>query len=429
MLKRYSSSNKMLERALKSIPFGSQTFSKGRSHYPYGASPLFAQRGEGSSLWDVDGNEYIDFVSALAAILLGYNDKDVIQAVKNQLDEGTVFSLSHSIESEVAEKIIKLIPCAEMVRFGKNGSDATAAAVRLARAYTCRDHIITCGYHGWQDWYIGSTSRNLGVPKSTQKLTHSFIYNDIDSLQNVFSEFKNEVAAVIMEPMNSTYPKDGFLEAVKSLTHKNGAVFIFDEVITGFRYSLGGAQELFNVTPDLATFGKAMSNGYPISAVVGRADIMKLMEDIFYSFTFAGETISLAATLATLNKLEKQPVLSTVNKQGEKVIKGINVLIEDHGVSDVFSLSGHPSWTFLSINNLNSYSSFEVKTLLLQEMFKRGILTIGTHNMTFSHTDKDIECLLAAYNEVFPFIKNAIDNKLLNNFIEGEILKPLFKIR
>ncbi|MCR4321634.1 MAG: aminotransferase class III-fold pyridoxal phosphate-dependent enzyme [Candidatus Brocadiaceae bacterium] len=429
MSKRYQQSEKLLERALKTIPLGSQTFSKSKTQYPWGVSPYFIARGEGSHVWDVDGNEYIDFVNALAAITLGYNDPDVTNAVKAQLEDGTIFSLPHELEIEVAEKIVEMVPCAEMVRFGKNGSDVTAGAIRVARAYTKRDHVAVCGYHGWQDWYIGSTARNLGVPKSTRDLTHVFTYNDIDSLNKIFKEYTDQVAAVIMEPMNTTEPLDGFLGKVKELTHKNCAVFIFDETITGFRYANGGAQEYFGVTPDLATFGKGLANGYPVSAVAGRADIMRLMEEIFFSFTFGGETLSLAAAFATMTKLQKNPVIKTVWDQGKKVVDGVNALIKRCGLQDVLSTSGKPCWSFLIFKDTDIYSQYELKTLFLQEVFARGILTIGSHNMTYAHSDSDISRLLEVYDEVFAIIKEVLVKRNLNELLQTKPLVPLFKIR
>jgi glutamate-1-semialdehyde 2,1-aminomutase len=278
-MRTYHNSEKLLERALRTIPLGSQTFSKSKTQYPLGVSPFFIQRGLGSRVWDVDANEYIDFINSLAAITLGYQDPDVDSAVVAQLRQGVIFSLPHPIEMEVAEKIVELVPCAEMVRFGKNGSDATAGAVRLARAFTGRDHVAVCGYHGWQDWYIASTARNRGVPVATKALTHTWSYNDIASLEKVFQTFPQDIAAVMLEPMNLVEPQPGFLQAVKELAHKHGALLIFDETVTGFRYAIGGAQQAFGVTPDLATFGKGLANGYPISAIAGRADVMRLMED------------------------------------------------------------------------------------------------------------------------------------------------------
>ena len=426
---RYSNSEKMLQRALKIIPLGSQTFSKSKTQYPYGVSPYFIKRGQGSRVWDVDGNEYIDFVNALAAITLGYNDPDVTGAVKAQLDEGTIFSLPHELELQVAEKIVEMVPCAEMVRFGKNGSDVTSGAIRLARAYTKKDHVAVCGYHGWQDWYIGSTSRNLGVPQSTRFLTHTFKYNDIDSLYKIFQEWPDQIAAVIMEPMNTTEPKGGFLEKVRDLAHENKAVFIFDETITGFRFANGGAQEYFGVIPDLATFGKGLANGYPLSAIAGKADIMRFMEEIFFSFTFGGETMSLAAALATMKKLQREPVIEKLCSQGRKVVDGISLLIESHGLEDVLSIVGKECWSFLIFKDSGMYSQWELKTLFLQEVFARDVLTIGTHNMSYAHTDADIVKLLEVYNEVFGIIKEVIVEKNLNKWLRTKPLIPLFKIR
>lgn len=429
MSESYRLSEEMLERALKTIPLGTQTFSKSKTQYPLGVSPYFLQKGLGSRVWDVDGNEYIDFINGLAAVTLGYNDPDVTGAVRGQLEEGVILSLPHPLEIRVAEKIVEMVPCAEMVRFGKNGSDATAGAIRLARAHTGRDHVAVCGYHGWQDWYIGSTARHLGVPRATRELTHTFDYNNIDSLHNIFKKWPGQVAAVILEPMNAVTPENGFLENVKELAQRNGTVLIFDETITGFRFANGGAQEHFGVIPDLATFGKGLANGYPVSAVAGRAEIMRLMEEVFYSFTFGGEALSLAAALATMNKLQRCPVVETLKTQGVKVMEGTRELIERHGIGHIISLSGHPSWPFLLFRDAGSYSQWEIKTLFLQEMFARGILILSTHNMSFSHSDTDIGRLLSVYGEVFPILKDAVDGSVLERRLRCKPLEPLFKIR
>lgn len=429
MSERYHKSEELLDRALKTIPLGSQTFSKSRTQYPYGVSPYFIVKGQGSHVWDVDGNEYIDFINSLAAVTLGYNDPDVTEAVQAQLEDGIIFSLPHPIEMQVAEKIVEMVPCAEMVRFGKNGSDATSGATRVARAYTGRDRVAVCGYHGWQDWYIGSTARNKGVPKVTRELTHQFTYNDIDSLQRIFKEWSDQVAAVIMEPMNTTEPKDGFLHKAAELTRKNGAVFIFDETVTGFRFANGGAQEYFGVIPDLATFGKGLANGYPVSVVAGKAEIMRQMEEVFFSFTFGGETLSLAAALATMTKLQKKPVIATFKTQGEKILTGLREMIKKHEVEHIVSFSGLPNWSFLNIKDVAPYTMWEIKTLLLQEMFSRGILILGTHNMSYSHSDTDIANLLAAYDAVLPILKDAVDNKKMAEYLRCKPLEPLFKIR
>ncbi|GGJ64239.1 glutamate-1-semialdehyde 2,1-aminomutase [Anoxybacillus voinovskiensis] len=429
MSKRYAKSEQFLERSLQSIPLASQTFSKSMIQYPLGVSPLFAQKGKGSRLFDIDGNEYIDFVNGLASLTLGYNDPDVQEAVIAQIHEGTIFSLPHPLETFVAEKIIEMVPCAEMVRFGKNESDATAGAIRLARAFTRRDRVAVCGYHGWQDWYIGSTSRDLGVPKATKELTHVFIYNDIDSLKKLFQQYPNDIAAVILEPMNVQEPKNGFLHEVKELTHQHGAILIFDETITGFRFANGGAQEYFGVIPDLATFGKGLANGYPLSAIVGKKEIMQLMEEIFFSFTFGGETLSLAASLATLNKLQREPVIDTLYVQGSKLINGLRNIIEKLQLQEVIDLSGHPSWSFVHVKPTSRYNIWEIKTLFMQELFQRGVLMIGTHNMSYAHSDEDIEITLNVYAEVLTVIKQAMENETLEQMLRTKPIEPLFKIR
>jgi len=426
---RYIESERLLKNALKTIPLGSQTFSKSTTQYPFGVSPYFASKAEGSYLWDVDGNKYIDFINSLAAINLGYGDPDVNAAVHRQVDEGTIFSLSHTLEIEVAEKMVEMIPCAEMVRFGKNGSDATAGAIRIARAYTGRDYVAVCGYHGWQDWYIGSTARNLGVPEVTKELTKPFKYNDLSSLETLFKEYPGKIAGVILEPMNIFYPEDGFLEGVKELAHKNGALLVFDETVTGFRFANGGAQELFNVTPDLATFGKGLANGYPLSAVVGKREYMKLMEEVFFSFTFGGETLSLAAALASMNKLQTHDVIKKVYSLGEELVKGVRALISKHKVEHIFNIHGNPTWTFLMVKDVDSYTQWELKTLFLQEIFSRGILSLGTHNLSYAHSSEDIKQLVGVYNEVFPLIRDAIKERSVKDVLRCNPLEPLFKVR
>jgi len=428
-MSRYTNSEKLLERALQTIPLGSQTFSKSKTQYPMGVSPFFIRRGKGSRVWDVDGNEYVDFINSLAAVTLGYCDPDVDAAVRTQLEDGVIFSLPHPIEMQVAEQIVKLVPCAEKVRFGKNGSDATAGAIRLARAFTNRDHVAVCGYHGWQDWYIGTTARNRGVPQATRDLTHTWAYNDLDSLTRIFQEYTGKVAAVILEPMNVTEPLPGFLESVKELAHKHGALLIFDETVTGFRYANGGAQQYFGITPDIATFGKGLANGYPVSAVAGRADIMQLMEEVFFSFTFGGETLSLAAALATMQKLERESVTDTLYSQGRKVIASLKTCITASDAEDFLSVVGNPTWSFLIIKDAGAYSQWQIKTLFMQEMLARGILTLGSHNMSFSHSDVDLDKLSNAYDEVIPMLADGVRRNKLESMLHCQPLQPLFKVR
>ncbi|ALT77339.1 aminotransferase class III [Paucibacter sp. KCTC 42545] len=430
MMRTFTASEAMLERAERVIPLGSQTFSKSRTQYPKGVSPFFIERGQGARVWDVDGNEYLDLVMSLASVTLGYQDAEVNSAVSRQLqDSGVIFSLPHRLECEVAELIVDMVPCAEKVRFGKNGSDATSGAVRLARAFTGRDHIAVCGYHGWQDWYIGSTARHRGVPEATRALTHAFAYNELNSLEALFQQFPEQLAAVILEPMNVAAPQPGFLEGVKALAHKHGALLVFDETITGFRFANGGAQELFGVTPDLATFGKGLANGFPVSAIAGRADVMQLMEEIFFSFTFGGEALSLAAAKATLSKLKREPVLAGIAAKGEQLQTGLRRLLDEQNLNDLFSVSGHPSWTFLNVREARGANIFDIKTLLAQEQHQRGVLGLGTHNLSHAHSSGDIEQVLAMYRELLPMVGEAASDGRVPELLRCAPLVPLFKLR
>ncbi|MDF2178304.1 aminotransferase class III-fold pyridoxal phosphate-dependent enzyme [Aliiglaciecola sp. CAU 1673] len=424
----FNNSNQFLQRALKSIPIASQTFSKSILSLPNGAAPLFAERAHGAYLWDIDDNRYMDFVSSLLCISLGYADEDVNAAVAQQLNNGTIFSLPHRLETEVAELLIELIPCAQMVRFGKNGSDATSAAIRLARAHTGKEAIGVCGYHGWHDWYIGSTTRDLGVPSAVKALTHKFGYNDLASFEKLMAEQGDTLAAIIMEPMNLSYPAPGFLETIREETRKRGIVLVFDETITGFRYSLGGAQALFGVTPDLATFGKGMANGFPLSAVVGREDIMRRMEDIFFSGTFGGETLSLAAAKACIQKLKRENVAEHFVQMGTMLLDGLNKLIEKHGVGDWVKTCGHPSWSFCLFNR-PGVDAMLLKSVFLQEMIARDVLILGSHNINFSHKTEHIQQLLDTYDTVLPLLASWDSDQALKQALRGEPLKPVFQVR
>lgn len=430
MNKKYKKSVELFKRAKKIIPLGSQTFSKSYLTFPLEHSPLFLTHGRGAYVWDVDGNKYIDFINGLLPNILGYNDKDIIGAVKKVLPDGPTLSLATEHEILLAEDLIKIIPSAEMVRFGKNGTDVTSAAIRLSRSFTGKKRIAVCGYHGWQDWYIGSTSMNKGIPLEVQGLTHTFSYNNIDSLEKLFKKFQNEIAAVILEPMSFYYPKDNFLENVKKLTHQNNAILIFDEIITGFRFHLGGAQSFFDVKPDIALFGKSMANGFPISAIVGKKVIMKEMENIFYSSTFAGEILSIVAARAVIKKMKNKEVIQKITNDGKKIKDKVSSLILSYQLEDFIELIGHPSWTLLNFKKNKRFDSWELKTLYLQEVLKNGILTGGSHNICYSHKVKDIKHLFDVYEQFFSTLQKIIlKNNNLRNFLKTEALKPIFKVR
>ncbi|MDE3019862.1 MAG: aminotransferase class III-fold pyridoxal phosphate-dependent enzyme, partial [Nitrospirota bacterium] len=360
-------SESLWRRAENVIPCGTQTLSKGPDQFVRGVYPIYLQRGEGCHVWDVDGNEYIDYPMALGPILLGYQYPTVHEAVVRQLGEGTTFTLMHPKEVELAEALVECIPCAEMVRFAKNGSDVTAAAVRAARAYTSREQVAFCGYHGWQDWYAVTTSRPAGVPTMLKGLAHAFEFNKTETLERIFLDHPGDIAAVILE-VGGENPHPGFLEQVKALAHRHGAVFIWDEIVTGFRLALGGAQEYYGVTPDLACFGKGMANGFPLSAVVGRRDLMKTFERVFFSMTYGGETLSLAAALATLQVLRTEPVIAHLWAQGAKFRDGVAAAAAAAGVP--VKLIGQPPRSALIFSDRSGEESTLVKSLFMQECVK-----------------------------------------------------------
>ena len=426
---QYINSEQHLKRAELTIPLGSQTFSKSKTQYPVGVSPLYATKAKGAEIWDLDGNRYVDLVSSLASVTFGYADREIESAVKKQLKNGVTLSLPGKMEAEVAELICELVPSAEMVRYGKNGTDATSAAVRLARAYTGRDHVAVCGYHGWQDWYIGSTTRNRGVPKVVSDLTHPFSYNDIDSFKKLLDSYPNQLAAVIMEPMNSQWPVANFLEKIRELTRNLGIVLIFDETITGFRFAKGGAQELFKVTPDLSTFGKGMANGFPLSAVVGRKDIMMEMENIFFSGTFGGELLSLAAAKVVLKKHLSGNVTEELSRIGRRLSNEVNDVIDELKLGEILNLSGHDTWKFLNWKATEEVKVNELRTLFLQEMFRNKILIIATHNVSLSIGRKHTVRITEAYREALQKIATAVEKGTVAELLQVEPLMPLFNVR
>jgi len=418
-----------LARSQKVIPGGAQTFSKSYSQYVQGVAPIYLQRGKGCRVWDVDGNEYIDYVQGLLPNILGYANDEVDRAVSEQLAEGHSFSLAHPLEVQLAERLTRLIPCAETVRFGKNGSDATSGAVRAARALTGRDRIACCGYHGWQDWYIGSTTRNAGVPEAVRALTHPFAYNDLASLEKILLEQPNEFAAVIMEPLNFTEPVPGFLEGVKRLAHEHGALLIFDEICSGFHFGLGGAQKMFGVTPDLACFGKAMGNGFPISCIVGRADVMSVFNEIFYSFTFAGEVASMAAAMKVLDILENTDALAAMEANGRILQDGIHAMAKAAQLSGRVKCVGRPVWSLLKFLNADGSDSPLTKNLFQQEAIKRGVLILATHNLSAAHDSSAIQKTLEVYADVIKTLSGWLQDRDPTRFLEGKMSQPIFRVR
>ncbi|MEO8097279.1 MAG: aminotransferase class III-fold pyridoxal phosphate-dependent enzyme [Acidobacteriota bacterium] len=417
----------MKERALNSIPSCAQTFSKGPSQFVQGVAPVFLDRAKGSLVWDVDGNQYIDYISGLGPVILGHGDAGVNAAVTVQLARGVSMSLPSPQEVELAELLCEMIPCAEMVRFGKNGSDATAGAVRAARAFTGREVIACCGYHGWQDWYIGTTTRNKGVPEAVQKLTIPFEYNNLASLERIFKEHPGKVAAVIMEPVGVVAPKDNFLQRVRECAHAGGALLIFDEIITGFRMSASGAQHYFGVTPDLATFGKAMGNGFPISAIVGRRDVMQIFDEIFFSFTFGGELVSIAAALETVRRIRSEDIIPRLWAQGQKLQDGYNTMATALKLRNLTECIGYPPRTALTFRDSSGSDSLLYKSIFQQEVLARGVLSGGYHFLTAAHSDADIDHTLRSYGCALRALRTAIDSGDPASHLRGKPVEAVFR--
>lgn len=416
-------SEELYKRSLGLIPSNTQTLAKGPTQYVNGMAPKYLVRGKGSHVWDVDGNEYIDYNMGIGPLSLGYAYPKVDEAIKTQLDDGITFSLVHPLEVEVAEIIRDIIPNAEMVRYSKTGADVTSAAVRLARAYTGKNKILCCGYHGWHDWYVSVTARNYGVPQAVQEITYTFDYNNIDSLKDSLDD---DTAAVILEPVVFQEPKDNFLQKVADLCKEKNVVLIFDEMWTGFRMALGGAQEYFGITPDLATYSKAVANGMPISILTGKKEIMQLAdEDIFFYTTFGGEALSLTAIKATVAEMKEKNVPAYLDKQGAKLKDGYNKFAQNLRL-DYTKASGY-NWRSIISFDAKAGDPLLLKSLVQQEMIKRGILWGGFHNMSFSHSDEDIEYTLKAYEAVLPILKKAVEEETVEKLLRGKPVQPVFR--
>lgn len=414
----------LFERAKDLIPAQTQTLAKGPGQHVFGTMPIFAKRAEGSRLWDVDGNEFLDFQMAIGPLSLGYNYSRINAAVSAQLQDGITFSLPHELEVLVAEKVRQVVPHAEQVRFSKTGADATSAAVRVARAFTKREKVLCCGYHGWHDWYVSVTDRNLGIPAETKELTHTIAYNDLDHLERSMGE---DTACLIIEPMVFQEPDREYLQGIREICDRKGVLLIFDEMWTGFRWSLGGAQEWFGVRSDLATFSKAVANGMPISLLTGRAEVMRLFDkDVFFFTTFGGEALSLAAALATISELEEKSVPAYLGALGIRLQDAFQKLTRDLEMPFVKCM-GHPARTMVAFQDQGSITGLAMKSFVQQELGRRGILWGGFHNLSFAHHQTEIDYLLQCYQEIFREMREHIIKNDLESQVRGRLLEPVFR--
>lgn len=388
-------SEKLWEEALDQVPGGVLGIRRPYNFVP-GEYPLFIEKGKAGRIWDVDGNEYIDMLCSYGPIILGHREEEIDDAVKEQMKRGFCFNLCQPVQNDLCRKLRELIPSAEQSFIVKTGSDATTAAVRLARGFTGREKIVRCGYHGWHDWCV---EVHGGVPKSVYEDTLEFRYNDLDALEKLFAENEGEIACVTITPVGHPIakpieePKPGFLEGVKKLAEKNGAILIFDEIRTGFRVAPGGAQERYGVTPDMSLFGKAMANGYPISAVCGRRDIMKKLADgeVFISSTFFPNSLEIVAALKTIEILERERVCDSIWERGTEFLKTLQGIVDDSGAHAEFS--GIPPMPYITFPADPEKKYKARRKLFYAQAIRRGLFMQPYHHsyICHRHTDADLE--------------------------------------
>ncbi len=419
-----SISDKLYLQAQQIMTPVTQTLAKGPGQWVKGIAPKYMESGKGSHVWDVDGNEYIDYTMAVGPLSLGYCYEAVDNAIINQLKKGITFSMMHRLEVELAELIHEVIPNAESIRISKTGADVCSAAIRVSRAFTGRKKVLCCGYHGWHDWYIAVTSRHAGIPEDIKDMSFTIEYNNIESVKAALDE---DVACLILEPFVFEEPKNNFLHELQKLCKANGTLLIFDEMWTGFRVSLGGAQEYFDIKPDLAVYSKALANGMPISLLTGRKDVMELFEkDVFFFTTFGGEALSLAACIATITELRDKNVPAYLREKGKVLKDGYNQIAQELGIDSYTKCTGYDCRTIMTFD-ASGGDPLVLKSIVQQEMIKRGILWGGFHNMSFSHTDEDIAYTLKAYREALAYLKEAIESKNPLEYLKGEPVEAVFR--
>lgn len=436
MITNFKNSNEYRKIIHDLIPGGAHTYSKGDDQFPL-LSPAAITHGKGCYVWDVDGNKYIECLSGLASVSLGHAYEPVVERIIKELLKGNNFSRPSVIEREIAERFLSLVKVHDMIKFAKNGSVVTTAAVKLARAYTGKKLIARPVQHpffSYDDWFIGSTDVKAGIPDEISSLTVTFEADNLSSLESLFSRYPGQIAAVISEPEKFNVLPENYLQNAIDLAHKNGALFILDEMITGFKTGFPGSMSKFNVVPDLATWGKGIANGFSFCALTGKKEIMELggirkknTEKLFLiSTTHGGETASIAACLATIDEFEKHNVVSATQTIGTYFINELNKLLVSHSIEHSIKqlqFNWHASYAFLNNKNENS---FELKTLFSQELIKRGVLFQGIFCPNYSHTKSDIDFILSAIDDILPLYKNGFTDGCAN-LLTGEAVKPVFR--
>ena len=423
-LPRTFRSEALYARALGLIPAATQTLAKGPGQFVRGVAPKYLARGRGARVWDVDGNEYLDFSMAVGPLSLGYCYPAVDEAIRAQLADGITFSLMHPLEVEVAELVREVVPGAESVRYSKTGADVTSAAVRLSRAATGREKVLCCGYHGWHDWFIATTDRAAGIPAGVRDLSFTLPYNDLEAARAAIDE---DTACVILEPTTFEAPRPGYLEGLRRACDETGALLVFDEMWTGFRLAVGGAQQRFGVRADLACFSKAVANGMPLGVLTGRRDVMALLDkDVFFFTTFGGEALSLAAAKATIEEIRAKDVPAHLARLGHRLKDGYNEAARELSLETATACVGFDCRTMVTFSPAAG-DPLVLKSLVQQELLRRRILWQGFHNLSFSHTEADVEEALEAYREVLAVLKGAIELGDAARRLLGTPVEPVFR--
>lgn len=423
------------ERLNKVIPGGAHTYSRGDDQYPSNA-PQILSHAKDAFVWDADGNRYLDYGMALRAITVGYNYESISEAAIAEIRKGNNLTRPSLTELHAAELITNLIPHAEMVKFSKNGSTATSAAFKLARAYTGKKYIAVCADHpffSYDDWFIGSTVVDRGIPQEYKSLTLRFQYNNIQSLENLFQQHPNEIAAVILEPASTVGPKDNFLHKIRELCTKNGTVFILDEMITGFRWHLQGAATYFGVVPDMTTYGKGMANGFSVAALCGKKEIMNLggikeegAERVFLiSTTHGAEMCGLGAFIKTMEVYKELDVVGQIWKNGEQLMNGMNSIANEMGIAEYFYVEGYPCSLNYITKNKKGEVDLAFRTLFAQEMIKHKVL-IPWISVAYMHKEKELEITLNATREALKIYSLALESGV-EKYLRGKVIKPVFR--
>jgi glutamate-1-semialdehyde aminotransferase len=428
----------LYERALELIPGGTQLVSRRPNRTAYGVSPIYAERAKGARFWDVDGLEYIDWTSGIGSILLGYADPVVDEAVHEQISRGVIFGVNHPLEIELAEEMRRSIPCAEMVRYAKCGGEACAVAVRIARGATGRDKILFCGYHGWHDWYLAanlSEEANLnahlfpgieaiGVPRALAGTAIPFAYGDEAALGELLDAHRGEVAAIVMEPLRSQAPAEGYLAKVATLAREHGAVLVFDEVSAGLRFGVGGAQQALGVTPDVAVFAKSLSNGYPMAAVVGKREVMAPAARMFISSTYWSDAIGLCAALTTMREARRRDVAGLLQRYGADLKRRLNAVADEVGLpARCEGIDVHPHLRFDVAAELQK----PVTTLYIQEMAKRGCHGYASFYLNAAQGEAELNQTVEAARAAFGVLRDALAAGTVAETLECDVQQDAFR--